>query len=106
MNSDIQDVIIAHCGIVCSKCGSFRRGKCKGCNSEKPMFRNCPIKKCNLAAKLATCADCKDFQNLKACKKLNNIISKIFGLIFRSNRIGNLVDIREVGLETFKEEQT
>jgi hypothetical protein len=104
-NDDIQDVIIAHCGIVCSKCGSFRKGKCKGCHSEKPMFRNCPIKKCNLAAKLATCADCNDFQNLKGCKKLNNIISKIFGLIFRSNRIGNLVHIREVGLEAFKEEQ-
>jgi hypothetical protein len=41
---------------------------------------------------------------LKKCKKLNNIISKIFGLIFRSNRIGKLVRIREIGLNGFKEE--
>jgi len=104
MESNIQEIIIAHCGLVCSKCGTFIKGKCKGCHSEKPMFKNCPIKKCNVESNLATCADCKDFQDLKKCKKLNNLISKIFGLIFRSNRIGKLVRIREIGLEKFKEE--
>jgi Protein of unknown function (DUF3795) len=102
MKQDSQDVIIAYCGIVCSKCGAFIKGKCKGCHGDKPMYKNCPIKKCNVAADLATCADCKDFKDLKKCKKLNNLISKIFGLIFRSNRIGNLVHIREIGLEKFK----
>jgi hypothetical protein len=54
-----------------------------------------------MAANLATCAD---FQDLKKCKKLNSLISKIFGLIFWTNRIGNLVRIREIGLEGFKKE--
>jgi hypothetical protein len=105
MNPSDQNIIIAHCGIVCSKCGAFTKGKCKGCHGEKPMFKNCPIKKCNLGNNLATCADCQEFQDLKECKKLNSFISKIFGLIFRTNRIGNLVHIREIGLETYKEEQ-
>jgi hypothetical protein len=104
MNKFDQNVIIAHCGIVCSKCGAFLKGKCKGCHSAKPMFKNCPIKKCNLENELVTCADCQEFQDLKRCKKLNSFISKIFGLLFRSNRIGNLVRIREIGLDAYKKQ--
>lgn len=53
----------------------------------------------------ATCAECTDFQNLKECKKLYNIVSRFFGFIFHTNRIGNLIRIREIGLEKFKEEK-
>ena len=49
-----------------------------------------------------TCADCKYFQELRECKKLNNIISKIFGFIYKTNRIESLNRIREIGLEKFK----
>ncbi|PIR13824.1 hypothetical protein COV49_00895 [Candidatus Falkowbacteria bacterium CG11_big_fil_rev_8_21_14_0_20_39_10] len=63
------------------------------------------MKKCAGGRGFATCADCRDFTNLKECKKLNNLISKFFGLVFRSDRIGNLNQIREVGLEKFKEEK-
>jgi hypothetical protein len=105
MNATVQEVIIAHCGLVCSKCGSFKKGRCHGCHSEKPMFKNCPIKKCNIDGNLATCSDCADFEDLKKCKKLNNFISKIFGLLFGTNRIGNLVRIREIGPDVFKKEQ-
>lgn len=72
MNTDNQDVVIAYCGLVCSKCGAFKKGKCQGCHSEKPMFKNCPIKRCNIDNSFSTCADCSDFQELKECKKLNN----------------------------------
>ena len=51
-----------------------------------------------------TCADCTDFQELRECKKLNNIISKIFGFIYKTNRIESLNRIREIGLEKFKAE--
>ncbi len=51
-----------------------------------------------------TCADCKDFQELRECKKLNNIISKIFGFFSETNRTESLNRIREIGLEKFKAE--
>ncbi|MBW1670308.1 MAG: hypothetical protein JRJ43_07395 [Deltaproteobacteria bacterium] len=51
-----------------------------------------------------TCADCKDFQDLRECRKLNNIISKIFGFFAETNRIESLNCIREMGLEKFKAE--
>jgi len=51
------------------------------------------------------CADCTEFKNLKECEKLNNLVANFFGFIFRTNRIGGLNRIREVGIEKFKEEK-
>jgi len=104
MSQDTKDLIIAYCGLVCSECGMYRRDRCEGCHSEKPMYKNCKVKQCAVTREYSTCADCTDFVDLKACKKLHNWISRFFGLVFRTNRIGNLDHIREVGLDKFKAE--
>lgn len=105
MNTDTENTIVAYCGLICSKCGAFIKGKCQGCHSEKPMFKNCPVKKCNIEKQFSTCSDCTDFSELKNCKKLNNWISKIIGFIFKTNRIANLCKIKEIGFEKFKAEE-
>ena len=51
---------------------------------------------------ITTCADCDEFEDLAKRKKLNNFISKIFKLIFKTDRLGNLRGIRKNGLEQFK----
>ena len=102
--SDPTEFVLAYCGLVCSNCGAYRKGKCKGCHSDKPMNKGCKVKPCAMEKNYKTCADCGDFTNLKECRKLNNWISKIFAFIFRSDRIGNLCRIREIGIERFKEE--
>ncbi len=94
--------IIARCGLVCSDCGMYKKQKCQGCHCEKPMALNCKVKPCANEHCYSTCAECAEFDDLKNCKKLNNFISKIFALIFRSDRIGNLNKIRELGLDEFK----
>ncbi|MFC1509260.1 DUF3795 domain-containing protein [Candidatus Omnitrophota bacterium] len=99
------DSIVAYCGLVCSNCGMYLKGKCTGCHSDRPMNRNCKMKACAIERDYLTCADCTDFENLKECKKLNNLVSKFFGFVFRTNRIGNLHRIREVGMEAFTEEK-
>ena len=104
MSEDNKQFVLAHCGLVCSSCSMFVKGRCGGCHGEKPMFAGCPVKACCLEREIATCAECVDFENLKQCRKLNNLIAKIFGLIFRSNRIGNLERIRQLGVEQFARE--
>lgn len=93
--------IVACCGLVCSECGAFKKSRCQGCHSEKPMFKNCPVKKCVSDNSFKTCAQCGAYSNLKQCRKLHNPISRIFGFIFRTNRIGNLEQIRADGFEKF-----
>ena len=83
----------------------YKKGKCQGCHSDKPMNRNCKMKACAMGHEYTTCAECIEFQNLKECKKLYNIVSRSFGFIFHTDRIGNLDRIREVGIEKFKQEK-
>ena len=98
----MNNVIIAYCGLCCSNCGMYIKEKCKGCHSEKPMNRNCKMKACALEREFLTCADWNDFTDYKECKKLYNPISRFFGFIFKSDRIGNLNKIKEMGLDSFK----
>ena len=102
MNADSKEFVLACCGLVCSDCGAYLKGKCDGCHCDKPMNRGCKVKPCVQERNYTCCAECGDFANLKDCKKLNNFISKIFALIFRSDRIGNLNRIRESGIDEFK----
>ena len=100
-----QDILIAYCGLCCSNCGMYKKGKCLGCHSDAPMNRNCKMKACAMGRGYATCAECTEFDNLKECKKLYNFVSRFFGFIFRTDRIGNLNRIRQIGLDKFKEEK-
>lgn len=102
MNTPNSDFELACCGLICSQCGAFTRGRCKGCHSPKPMHSRCLVKKCVIEKGYQSCADCSDFTDLRNCKKLNNFVSMLFGFIFRSNRIANLLEIRRSGLEKFR----
>lgn len=68
------------------------------------MYRNCKVKKCCIDRQYTTCAECNEFVNLKECGKLYNLISRFFGFVFRTNRIGNLNRVREVGIDQFQRE--
>ncbi|MEA3340828.1 MAG: DUF3795 domain-containing protein [Chloroflexota bacterium] len=105
MSDQTAKVIIAYCGLACSNCGMYLKEKCQGCHSDKPMNQNCAMKACAMGREYTTCAECNDFTDLRECKKLYNLTSRFFGFIFRTDRIGNLNRIREVGLTRFKEEK-
>lgn len=105
MSEDSKEFVLACCGLICSDCGAYLKNKCQGCHCDKPLNKGCKVKPCAIEKKCTSCAECEDFENLQECKKLNNFISKIFAFIFRSDRIGNLNRIREIGLDRFKEEK-
>lgn len=102
---DPPEAIVANCGLVCTECGAYAKGRCEGCFSDKPMFRGCPVRACTRERDHSTCAECEEFEDLRECRKLNSFVSRIFGFLFRSNRIGNLERIREAGLDTFQSER-
>ena len=91
--------LVARCGLYCGSCGAHRRGRCGGC-CDAPKFTCCPVRKCCIENNYATCAECQAFPNPRDCKKFNNFISKLFGLIFRSDRPACIAQIREKGLQT------
>ena len=90
--------LVARCGLYCGACRSYLKGKCKGC-SENVKATWCAIRSCCGEREIATCADCADFPDPRDCKKFDNLISRLFGLVMRSDRAACIDQVRELGLE-------
>ncbi len=89
--------LIAFCGLYCGACGQYINESCPGC-AENVKAGWCKIRSCCMEKNYKTCADCVDFTDVADCGKFNNIISKIFALIFRSNRKACIQQIRDKGI--------
>ncbi|NLH48907.1 MAG: DUF3795 domain-containing protein [Myxococcales bacterium] len=91
------------CGLFCTNCRRFQRGKCRGCQIQ-PQFAKCPVRACCAKKGLLHCAPCADFAAPRAfreCKKLNNPIARVLALLFGSDRNGALTLLRDQGLEAY-----
>jgi hypothetical protein len=96
----INDVkLIAKCGLYCGNCGKYKNGKCPGCEANTKASW-CKTRECCLENKFASCADCTT-TNPRECPKFNNFVSKIFAVIFRSDRPASIEYIKQNGREAF-----
>lgn len=91
--------LIAFCGLYCGACRSYLNGKCPGCR-DNAKATWCKVRTCCLENNLLSCADCKTIE-LHACKKHNNFISKVFGVIFNSDRAACIGRIKELGYDGY-----
>lgn len=105
LDKNTNDILIAYCGLCCTNCIMSTKYGCRGCHSVRSMNRNCKIKECSSGRGYNTCAECKDFEDFKKCKKLNNFMSRFMGFVFDNDRIKNLKRLREIGLDSFKKEK-
>jgi hypothetical protein len=95
--------LVAYCGLYCGACGAYLRGRCPGCHkNEKATW--CKLRLCCIEKKRTTCADCTDFSDVKQCGKYHNIISRVIGFLFRSNRPACIARIKKIGPEAFAKE--
>lgn len=92
--------LVSFCGLYCGACNKYKNGKCPACHqNEKASW--CSVRNCCLQNAYNSCADCKEFLNPMDCGKYNNFMSKLFGLIFKSDRNAGINLIREKGIENF-----
>ena len=98
IKADIQ--LVASCGLFCGACGAYLKEKCEGC--QKAENRSwCKVRTCCHHKGITTCAECQEFPNPADCSTFNNLISKIFAFIFKSDRPACIRHIRENGLEAY-----
>lgn len=96
--------LVAMCGLYCGACPSYRKGKCPGCRKNTKATW-CRTRTCAMEKHCGSCADCGIYPDPgRDCRKMNNIISKVFSLLFNSNRAACLRRIRSVGRENFARE--
>ncbi|MBN1654046.1 MAG: DUF3795 domain-containing protein [Deltaproteobacteria bacterium] len=103
ISSPPENAHIAPCGLFCTNCGKFKKGKCLGCQIEAG-FERCAIRLCCISKEIATCAECDAFRaprDFRECKKIDNWVAKIFALIFKSDRPGALALLRDQGIEAY-----
>lgn len=100
-----DESLVAYCGLYCGACKRYLMGKCPGCaKNEKAAW--CKVRSCCKENKYNSCGDCQTYQNPMECKKFNNFFSKLFGLIFGSDRQACIQRIKEVGTDVYASEMT
>lgn len=98
--TQVKPEIISFCGLYCTGCRSYIKGKCPGCEGNiKATW--CKIRTCCMDKGIKSCADCKEFADPMKCKKFNNFVSKVFALVFRSDRAASIEMIKKVGYEGY-----
>ena len=94
---------IAACGLYCGACRKFLMEKCPGCKeNEKATW--CKIRTCCQEKGVQSCAECSTA--VTECPKYSNFMSKLFGLLFRSDRPACVQYIKDHGAQAFAEEMT
>lgn len=96
--------LVAFCGLYCGACRSYLSGKCPGCR-ENTRATWCKVRSCCMENQLTSCADCTSME-LKACKKHNNFLSRLIGVVLNSDRAACIERIRVIGHESFANEMT
>ncbi len=91
--------LVAYCGLYCGACRSYLKGTCPGCK-ENVKATWCKTRTCCQENKFESCADCKSVE-LMECSKYNNFISRLFGVLFNSDRAACIHMIREKGYDQF-----
>lgn len=94
---DAKTELVAYCGLYCGACKSHLNGKCNGCH-ENAKATWCKVRSCCIERHIKSCAECADFPDPAECKKYNNFMSRLFGLVFRSNRAACIAQIKRLGL--------
>jgi len=90
--------LVASCGLYCGACRSYRGGKCPGCRKNTKATW-CKVRTCCAEHEYSSCAQCKDLSDPNTCTKFNNFISKIFAVVFRSDRAACVQQIKRIGIE-------
>jgi hypothetical protein len=49
--------------------------------------------------KYASCAECVDYPSVPDCRKFNNVISKLIGMLLRSDRAACIAQVKQLGVQ-------
>jgi iron complex transport system substrate-binding protein len=95
--------LVAYCGLYCGACGAYRKARCPGCHENRKAGW-CKVRTCCIDQAWASCAECDKHGDVRQCRWYNNLIARLFGFIFRSDRRACVLRIKEIGLEPFAKE--
>lgn len=96
----VNQDFIAYCGLYCGACHKFIKGKCPGCQKNNKAGW-CQVRSCNIEHNYTSCADCKEFKDPMDCRKFNNFFSKLYSVVYRSDRAAGIKKIKIDGYRAY-----
>jgi Protein of unknown function (DUF3795) len=96
----VDQDLIAYCGLYCGACHKFIKAKCQGCHTATKAGW-CKVRSCNIEHQYNSCADCKEFKDPKDCRKFNNFFSKLYSVVYRSDRAAGIRKIKIDGSRAY-----
>ncbi|HEX2937165.1 MAG TPA: DUF3795 domain-containing protein [Bacteroidales bacterium] len=96
----VKPETISFCGLYCAGCRSYIKGKCPGCEGNTKATW-CKIRTCCMDKGIKSCADCIEYSKPMDCKKFNNFVSRMFALVFRSDRAASIEMIKKIGYDGY-----
>ena len=94
----VNPELVAACGLYCGACRKFLKGSCPGCR-ENATATWCKVRACNWERSTRSCAQCREHQNPRDCKIFQNPVARLFGVLFNSDRVACIEQIRACGLD-------
>jgi len=105
MNEIVTDPqLVAHCSFYCGSCKSYRKGKCPGCVAKEKDPSWCRVRPCCREHAYRSCVDCTELEDISSCRKVNGLVNRLYGFVFRYSRLKNFDRLREVGYEAYAAE--
>ena len=95
--------LVSKCGLYCGTCPAYLKQKCQGCEKNNKATW-CKTRQCAMRHDYASCADCIECIDPRRCKTFYNIIARIIGWIFGSDRVRGIAFIRANGREAYAQE--
>lgn len=102
-----DEKLASYCGFYCGACPTYVAKKCAGCRGDLPQcavgYRKCRVRACCADHSYVTCADCKEYESAKQCKKYNPLPIKLGEFLSGTSRGKAIELIKQKGLEEFVE---
>jgi len=101
--SVVDPGLVARCGLYCGACRAYLTHRCRGCRSNESCAW-CRAGSCCEARGLFSCAECADYDDVRACPRFNGFMPKVLSLVLRADRAACIARIRAGGYESFAAE--
>ncbi len=102
---ELDNSKISYCGFYCGACPKFIKGQCFSCKGDAPKcavgYKACKVRPCCIEKGIESCADCEEYDSVKACKKYNPLMIRFGQFITQTNRRKGIEMIKEKGEQEF-----
>ncbi len=100
-----DEQLISYCGFYCGACPKYLSGQCRGCRGDSSEcsvgYRKCQVKPCCVEHHYFTCADCKEYETTRNCRKYNPLSVRLGEFISSTSRQKAIEMIKEKGTAAF-----